>query len=155
MAPPELKDWARLAAFIDGEGCINVHRQVSYRGGKKTHHIGHTLLVRITNTDPRLMEWLKNTFGGIVCRQKDRGCQRHVCFNWQPSRADTERILRNILDLLVLKRQQAEIGLAFRATFHKKNYERLAPGVADFRENCKEQINGLNSGNKHRLKIVA
>ena len=142
----ELKDWARLAAFIDGEGCINVHRQLRFRGQRR-EHTAHRLSIRVVNTDIRLMAWLKKTFGGNVVREnsKNQG-KRFSSFHWEASLPSIEEILTNCLDLLILKRQQAEIGLAFRATFRKKNYEKVEPGVMNFREECRGKLKYFNSG---------
>src|SRR5215831_11831464 len=52
-------DWARLAAFIDGEGCIYI---VSFSEKGKHKSKRHQISISITNTDGVLPLWLKNTF---------------------------------------------------------------------------------------------
>src|ERR1700690_3415057 len=54
-------DFARLAAYIDGEGCIGISN--SKRRGKATHRM-HTMQLTVTNTSLLLLDWITLTFGG-------------------------------------------------------------------------------------------
>lgn len=142
MAPvkPKIEDWARLAAFIDGEGCIEIFRQVNTHRKPKLH-ASHRLRIVVTNTDPRLPKWLQQRFGGKACPLKDRRSRR-PCFQWKTFGEEAEVILRGCLPFFVIKREQAEIGIALRETYTKKDSlrGRLPEGVVEIRENYREQL---------------
>lgn len=103
-------DWARLAAFIDGEGTIRIakHLSGSHRGGWSSRIV-------ISNTDILLISWLKNTFGGYVYNVKPKNKKNKPSFQWIFS-SKIESILIRCLPYFIVKREQAEIALAFVGT---------------------------------------
>jgi LAGLIDADG endonuclease len=106
-------DWARLAAYIDGEGCISI---ASVRGNSLKSRRVYYANVAITNTDPRLIEWLKNTFGGTVYMQK-RQTERHSDkFTWNAASRHAAVIVGYCLQYFIIKREQAETLLSFQRT---------------------------------------
>ena len=53
-------DWARLAAYIDGEGCISIKSVAGYNAAaRRVFYID----LAVTNTDVRLLSWLRSIFG--------------------------------------------------------------------------------------------
>lgn len=147
MAPeqPKIEDWARLAAFIDGEGCIDIPRQVNTHR-KPLLHISHRLRVTVTNTDPRLTQWLKATFGGKTYAMKRQNRSR-ICFQWKVFGKEAESLLRSCAHLLVIKKEQADIAFALRETYTKKAKlkGRISVAVVDFRENCRQRLKVLRN----------
>lgn len=103
-------DWARLAAFIDGEGCVTIGRQ----GKVGVNGRSYALTIRIGNTDPRLMVWLKR-FGVGSFHDWEVAGQRHF-YAWYVSARQAADVLVGCLPYLVIKRDQAELGIAFQAT---------------------------------------
>jgi hypothetical protein len=103
-------DWARLAAYIDGEGCISINKQ-HHRRGYKTF----TLSVEIVNTDPRLMRWLKQ-FGGSIYMSRPPSLASHwkTRMAWKVTSIRATAILSGCLPYFVMKRDQAEVGIAFQ-----------------------------------------
>lgn len=111
---PGIIDWARMAAFIDGEGSILINpRSGTAKSGSKTE--GWYLKISISNTDVRLMKWLKDTFGGSVNFSWQNKTSKK-CFHWYAPSYRAAWILHNCLALLIIKRQQAEIGIALQET---------------------------------------
>lgn len=104
-------DWARLAAFIDGEGSIMILERKRAAGSHPY------LRVNMCNTDPRLIVWLKNTFGGSVTKDKRSGNVKHrVAYRWHISSNQAAWILESCYPYLILKREQADKALAFQST---------------------------------------
>jgi hypothetical protein len=140
-------DWAKLAAFIDGEGCISINirnREANYRQ--------HIATVDINNTDIRLMNWIQTRFGGRVRVNTDRGGNHRPLYKWQVSGGQVDRILKGCLEHFVLKREQAEVLLALRQTFaRKRNFEPVTQQTIDTRDALKGRIHVLN----HRGRAVA
>lgn len=129
-------DWARLAAYIDGEGHIALNENT--RKGKTSYAY---LRVIVTNTDPRLIIWLQRTFGGGVLKidRSKQGYRR--CFKWTASCRHAEALLRGCLEFFITKRDQADIALAFQETLH--GFHRWNPrpaSVDDVRTHYREQL---------------
>jgi hypothetical protein len=113
-------DYARLAAFIDGEGCILIHRQKQYSRKAKPHWRPHYIVqVVITNTSAALVKWCKETFGGFITpyASPDRKKQ---CFKWTSHSGECCEILTRCLPYFIIKRNQAEIAIEFRGTYSKE-----------------------------------
>lgn len=109
--PSEI-DWARLAAFIDGEGCIYISTP-NRKSGK-----GTCLYVGVTNTDPRLVSWLGNTFGGVVYgnpHKKNTNVKWSLAYKWVIASRQAVPILERCMPYFVIKKEQAEIGLAHQS----------------------------------------
>lgn len=107
---PEM-EYIRMAAFIDGEGCIRINRT-----NKRKRH---DLKVILVNTDPRLAVWAHRNFGGCVYRMympQERISTDHPRFVWELSGTSASALLDKCYPYLILKREEAEIGLTFQAT---------------------------------------
>ena len=101
----------RLAAFIDGEGSIRIATHSSKKG-----NICLYLDMTVTNCDPRLINWLKTTFGGNTGARQHKNERWAPGFYWNVACKVAENLLRECLPYFVMKREQAEIALAFAAT---------------------------------------
>ena len=136
-------DWARLAAFIDGEGCIRIDLQQPSAGNNFTAR--HLLEVRVYSTDPRLILWCRNTFGGgnykpVGRPHKEHHKQEHV---WYVGAVNAETVLNNCLPYFIIKREQAEVDLAFRS-LGGKHGQKVTPELFEARESCREEMGRLN-----------
>jgi hypothetical protein len=106
-------DWARLAAFIDGEGCIRIQRSKPRRGSPRHQYI---VRIQITNTDARLMQWVQVRFGGAVTPPVNKGNGWKPMMIWYISAKRADPILRGIRPYLILKNNQCDAALALRNT---------------------------------------
>ena len=112
VEPSEI-DWARLSAFIDGEGSIAIDKQI--RADCITPHYG--LVIVIANTDPRLVLWGRERFGGKIYARSIRSAKHRMAYAWHLSSSQAEFVIRGCLPYMLLKREQAELALAFRETY--------------------------------------
>ena len=140
-------DWARLAAYIDGEGHIALNEN-TMTGGKKYAY----LRVIVTNTDPRLIVWLQRTFGGGVLRNARVQDGWRNCFKWTATCRHAEGILRGCLPYFILKRDQAEIGLAFQETMKYHRWNKLPVEVSQLRAQFRAQL--LSAREPRKCDIV-
>jgi hypothetical protein len=101
------KELAYLAGIIDGEGSFCLHNF-------GTHRFGSGLA--IGNTDLRLMEWIHSHFGGVVRAERRTSAKWKQIWRWTAKASEIEAITRAVLPYLIVKRQQAELLLAYRAT---------------------------------------
>ena len=138
-------DIARLAAYIDGEGCILITRKCST--GKNNHgRKYHFLRVVVGNTDPRLMSWLKNTFGGYINTQMRNLSKnsRRVSFTWIVHSKAAEDLLRFCMPYFVMKQGQAALALEYRDTYGEKvGRKGLGPDIFEIREGYRIKLSEM------------
>ncbi len=111
-----------LAGLIDGEGYIGIMKHKRYDDLTKNHY---REVIKIANTDKKLIEWLKNSFGGDMEERKWKNGENYkTAYCWSKKYTNTEEILRKIMPYLRVKKKQAEIVLEVIKT-KKKWWQRL------------------------------
>jgi len=105
LAPEEL---GYIAGVIDGEGTIGLRGSIKGRPHWYCPHI------MIGNSNLEMLKFIQKLIGGRIYTRKFPDTNNKNCYtiNWQ-SIADVDRILRLILPLLIVKRPQAELLLAW------------------------------------------
>jgi hypothetical protein len=149
-------DTARLAAYIDGEGSIGLKK--SSQG--KNRHDKYSLEIVVVNTDLRLLVWIQEIFGGSVRLHRVSTDKHKATYTWKASNEKAGEILSECLPFFVIKRDQAELGIAFRKTFSLKNRtpKGLDSSVEAERESLREKIfviRRVNNGPKTRTEDAA
>lgn len=140
---PTPMDWAKLAAFIDGEGSVLINTQK--RGGTEAR--GFYLRIMVANTDVRLPVWLKDTFGGSY---KDANSEKYYvgknwrrCYHWGASAHRAAWILFNCLPHFIIKREQAELGISLQESLSKFTRgpgKRISPELHAERKDLKRRL---------------
>ncbi len=144
---PSEVDWARLAAFIDGEGCV----RISHLKRKDKNKYTMWMEVVICNTDPRLIQWLVNTFGiGRVASMSHQNVKWATSFRWHTSCRQAEWVLENCLPFFVIKREQAEIALAFQATLQRVGVKGHSDEVWNKRWALKSSLSSVKGTSSRR-----
>jgi hypothetical protein len=108
---------AYFAGVLDGEGCFTIHQQG--RG-----HIAGTA-IHVGNTDLRMLQWIQERFGGNVAFERRQNPAHAKVWRWTSHVGNLEAIIIAVLPYLVIKREQAELLLAYRKT--------LAPPISGHR----------------------
>lgn len=142
---PLTTDWCRLAAYIDGEGSILINTQKWVVKGKQRKNFALTLRVTVANTDIRLLRWCREKFGGNI---HDANTDKYYegknwkrSFHWDVSTQHAAWILFNCLSWFVIKREQAEIGIALQETYSEAQRGRELPeGIRQDRRNLKDRL---------------
>ena len=135
-------DRAYMAGLIDADGHIAMPLLNTKNGGKR-----HTLDVRFTNTDIRVVEQIAAEWGGGVnhrSRQEEKGWKPTADARWMTAKAAA--LLRDILPYLRIKRERAEIALRFSETLRPRG-ERghvLTQSEFDTRETMRLELRALN-----------
>jgi hypothetical protein len=142
--------WPYLAGLFDGEGtcCIGTIK------GKNAPCF--VLYVKIANTDLRLMQWLIKNFGGaysVSSSKKDKKGHR-LQYAWRPSgKANRKRLLENLIPHLVIKKEQAILGLEFDSVYQTgvklKSTDTVYIEANKKREEIRNKMHNLN----HKIKI--
>lgn len=146
-------DWARMAAFIDGEGHIRigltVHRTPKLSG--RTHY--ECIDIIVTNCDPRLIQWLHQNFGGRAYPKKQKLNPRwRPSFCWTLSAVQAAAVLKGCLPYFVIKREQAELALAMQATMVKCGVKGTPQHVIDTRRVIRSQLMSLTARGPRKIE---
>lgn len=104
-----------LAGFFDGEGSVSILRNeagTTKRQRYLTPH--HFLQVTAVQIDPRPLWLLQAKFGGktLYITRRQKGAR--PIYNWHISGDAAAECLKALLPYLVVKKVDAEIGIAFR-----------------------------------------
>ena len=119
MTEPSATDWAYLAGLIDGEGSlVLVHRKGRGRTRPSDQHPAHSensyqCHVTIVNTDFKMIDWVRDTFGDYVYFQRSRDGRKPLYVYSVQSKEDVAYILRGTLPYLLTKYEVAEAMFHF------------------------------------------
>lgn len=134
---PTAADWARLAAYIDSEGCIAISKMVNKsRYGTGRMWTNYQVMVQLVNTDPRLNVWLGRFDVNASYKTRPNSSSKFSnalpLHTWIVRGWSAHYILTNCLPYFVLKLDQAELALSFQDS--KRSYGRGHPVPADVKE---------------------
>jgi hypothetical protein len=118
-----------MAGLIDGEGHITISKSqpgpnatrkyVTKSGVQTCRRIPYDtwqflLNIGVTSTDKRLIAWIEEHFGGTHYTDKRQQRNWRCAYRWRIlGRSAQERFLLGLLPYLVIKREQANLALAF------------------------------------------
>jgi hypothetical protein len=123
-AKPE--EWAYLAGFIDGEGCIGTHRKPN--GTPRPN-------ISLKQKYPATLYWIEKKFCGSV-----RPCDKGTKYMWRITSGGSEAVLRGCLPYLQLKRPQAIVALKLFLIYDQVEAERLASLLSRLKRVDYEQL---------------
>ncbi len=131
-------DLIYTAGIVDGEGCIGMDKHRNWST--------FTPYVMIGNTDPTLIDWLVDTFGGKVqiVQQNKRW---KIAYRWELTGFASLPFVRAIRPYLKLKARQADLILAFyniHAKWGVKSGAKAPRGYAKEATVIKEALTILN-----------
>ena len=105
--------------------------------------------LQIGNTDLRLLNWVQSHFGGTVSLERRNNLAHKQIFRWLASADDLDALIPALLPYLIVKRDQAELVLAYRATLppkvrtHRSTHDR-PQHITDERLKLRERLQALN-----------
>lgn len=120
--------WGYLAGMIDGEGFIQIakgSKPAPNGSGYMTEAPRYNLVVSVTGTNENLMRWLLKHFGGSWSRDKSSNPNWRPRCSWRSTgMKNKEIVLLGTLPYLVIKREQAKLGLEFARMYGEVNPNR-------------------------------
>lgn len=122
-----------IAGFVDGEGCVGIHKRK--HKNKFGQWIGYSGILQISNTNKEVMEWLKKKCGvsSEIYYKHPKG-NRKAAYGISFNKSESYSLLKIILSHLIVKKQQAEIFLLFCENSKDK----------EIREACFQKLKILN-----------
>jgi hypothetical protein len=136
---------AYIAGLIDGEGTIGF-------GFKAKGDIAtYTLRLRVGMSDENTIRWLQRTsgFGSVTFRDLSRR-RRQTHWVWSVFSNQAASVLREVLPYLMVKKQQAELGILFQNSKGQPlvllgGAYGVTPEIRELRRYCVEEIYNRNS----------
>lgn len=126
--------------MVDADGTVTVSGYDHSRG-----NVVGAIVVRVTNTDPRVPQWLKERWGGSVRPFAVSGENSRPAYVWDVGSRKAEAVLKDILPYMIVKRGRAEIALAFQATKRATGRGRPVPeDVVAERRALRAEMKALN-----------
>ena len=113
-----VSDKIRLATAIDTEGNIGIYPNKRKRWKTDIKRINFRPVVRVVNTHRGWLQLLKNIVGNGCLQKPDKNGVSRI--EW--SCRNAERLLKQILPYLIIKKKQAQIILAWYEEKPKKLY---------------------------------
>jgi LAGLIDADG DNA endonuclease family protein len=142
---------AYLAGIIDGEGSIYIG---NFRCHPKTKVPYYQTNIQVTNTDKPLIDWLYNTFGGLVSKRTSKQHaknSRKQAYIWTATGERVTHLCELILPYLIVKIRQCEIMLKMRATFTpnhctkgKQGIQPLNADIIELRQSLMNEMRSLH-----------
>lgn len=135
-----------MAGFIDGEGCITVHRAT----GRRLVNPNYGLMVLVSNTNRSLLEHCQSLNGGSITEKKIDAPHK-TCWQWVLCSDNAVNFLKQILPYLRGKEEHALLGIKLQGNINKgikKNRRRgarLTPQESMFRKQIYDKIRQLNT----------
>ena len=126
-----------MATFIDAEGSIII----SNRGDGS-----YSIRVQVSNTDIRLMNWLKMRFGGSFSSVRASNARCKPSYLWGTNCRKAAHLLRGCLPYFILKREQADVALAYQSLLEMGRNQQRPLSVIDIeaREGLRAKLKLLN-----------
>lgn len=125
-------DKAYLAGILDGDGCICISPKRRSKGDKV--YIVNYLYVFISNSNPKLMEWLKSIGGSVVELKPGAGALKRTgpVFSWSISARQAGQFLTQVVPYLIIKKEQAEAAIYFQSLRKPHGKGRLRTELDDY-----------------------
>lgn len=134
-----------IAGFVDGEGCINIHRN---NNGKS-----YTARLMIGNTNFKVISYIQGLYGGSLnqIREDKLGNSKKFYMLYLTGKS-AFGLINDILPYLRVKKEQAKTLLLLEkhmmenpvAIKGHKGIRKVTTEMISFRENLKRKINSLN-----------
>jgi hypothetical protein len=137
------KDLAYIAGFFDGEGSITIHHNCKPSPRGKSPN--HTLQVSIGNTNPEVLYYLRNLFGGLLSiRHTTKPNHRNVA-QWTIRTSQSLPFLEAIRPYVRMKREVIDIAIGFQRTKSMRGPRIIDERTLLWREEQRDKIRILNA----------
>ena len=139
--------WEYLAGLVDADGCVYVGKRNS---SLRCINPRYFVALNVANTDSKLLDDLKNQFGGFISKDGRSNCAR-----WIIQGESARTILTELCSILRVKYVQALIALQMLDSMgdkHKTSKHTTPDDILTTRESLYQENKALNSGSYGKKK---
>lgn len=104
-----ITDLAYTAGYIDGDGCFHIGKERSPKR-LKTKYV---VRIAISSTNPKVLKYFKNIFGGRVCLVKEEHNNNKALHQFSVGKIQALNMAKDIYSFLVEKKEECRILLNF------------------------------------------
>lgn len=133
---------AYLAGFFDGEGSVCITRNMTAARAKNPSHI---LKVSIGNTDPRVIKWIQDHFGGTIHFRVLKKKNWRNFAQWSQVATGATNFLKRIQPFVRMKADQIDSAVAFQESKSMRGPKIVPKHVLEWRESKLIEIQNLNA----------
>lgn len=131
---------AYIAGIIDGEGCVGIHKCPDKRGYSRLHY----LYLCISNNNPIVIDYFQSKLGGNITKRKSHP-EWNPNYKWFIRSGKAEEVLSIVLPFLLIKKEQAKVGIEFSKIKSSTQGKRLSVEEWNLREEYYLKIKELNN----------
>jgi hypothetical protein len=141
MEDLQVAERAYAAGLFDGEGHIGIAVAKNGRG-----ELYHRLMIDITNTNVEIVHWLFERWDGVIHAPRYFAKEEwRTAHRWTVCDGRAMRFLEDVLPFLIIKKEQAELGIEFQKTKTRGGFGAPKPDLV-YRDEVREKISNLNKG---------
>lgn len=134
-------DWSYIAGFIDGEGCISLQLIGKYKSV--------VLRIGIRHTNKKILEYLKNSFGGTLCDvTHNRFPHWKPSYDWSITGNAAVNLLSKIEPYVRIKIDQIDIAMAWH--YLRSHGGKTSDEHKDKMQLLVDQMHWLNKKGRHK-----
>lgn len=153
----ETEKFAYIAGYFDGDACFYCRKETDKRDKRIYYRCG----IQVTSTNPEIIQYLKDQFGGSFCQSNRHKTQINwkpeYCFHLQGKQA--YKLAKDVLPYLVEKKDEASIICKFIETLDKTEKDNLIIQMKNIKQNSnlikrEDEINIYNFRNSISAKTI-
>jgi len=134
------KTFAYIAGIFDGEGCLMVGKYPN-KGNK---NLGYRSFMSLANTNIPLLVYVKGIIGGKIVKQSIKGRYAgSFCYTLTLSSNEVRKCLPNLINYLIVKKEQAEVLLSFLERQANNASAPVSDELLNFYESCYQKLKDL------------
>jgi len=145
--------FAYTAGYLDGDGCFSLGK---FQSENRTRYRAQIIII---STDKKVLEFFKQTYGGLVTTQKKARENYKEIYRYSTQGEKAHFICKGTIPFLIEKRKQAELFCEFAETSNRNKKQLLIDQSSQIKDIgnlvCKEDVEIVNSITQSRdIKIT-
>lgn len=147
--------WKYIAGLIDGEGCIDFQCHTDERNVVKRLYIVPRLRIAMTDVAIPVLEMLKANHGGSIwcAKRNNQNPNWRPAYYWQLQGKQLRPLLQNIINHLIIKKEQAKLCIWWIDKCMGKQFSRLE-SIESIRQSARDELSAMKA-DPHRLSGMA
>jgi len=147
--------WKYIAGLIDGEGCIDFQCHTDQRNIVKRLYIVPRLRIALTVSAKIVLDMCQANFGGNIweAKREEKNPNWQTAYYWQLQGKQLRPLLQNIVNHLIIKKEQAKLCIWWIDKCMGQQFSRLE-SVESIRQCARDELKAMKL-DPHRLSGTA